>query len=98
VSATKTKILLLTLFTITRTKLLNFLFIFRFPKAGASQYANSLQQMEDPEVKRRAEEEDDKRREDTEEADDPDELARARAMDEFKDNHRRGWGNRHNRS
>lgn len=33
-----------------------------------------------------------------EETDDPEELARKRAMDEYKDDHRRGWGNRHNRS
>ncbi|XP_018336513.1 immunoglobulin-binding protein 1 [Agrilus planipennis] len=32
------------------------------------------------------------------ENDDEETLARARAMDEFKDDHRRGWGNRMNRS
>ncbi|KAL0851588.1 hypothetical protein ABMA28_007370 [Loxostege sticticalis] len=32
------------------------------------------------------------------EEDDPEELARQRSMDEYKDDHRRGWGNRHNRS
>ncbi|XP_045776216.1 immunoglobulin-binding protein 1 [Maniola jurtina] len=32
------------------------------------------------------------------EDDDPEELARQRAMDEYKDDHRRGWGNRYNRS
>ncbi|KAJ0182806.1 hypothetical protein K1T71_002175 [Dendrolimus kikuchii] len=32
------------------------------------------------------------------EEDDPEELARQRNMDEYKDDHRRGWGNRHNRS
>ncbi|XP_028160922.1 immunoglobulin-binding protein 1b [Ostrinia furnacalis] len=32
------------------------------------------------------------------EEDDPEELARQRGMDEYKDDHRRGWGNRHNRS
>ncbi|CAH0592131.1 unnamed protein product [Chrysodeixis includens] len=32
------------------------------------------------------------------EDDDPEELARQRNMDEYKDDHRRGWGNRHNRS
>ncbi|CAH0724504.1 unnamed protein product, partial [Brenthis ino] len=30
--------------------------------------------------------------------DDPEELARKRNMDEYKDEHRRGWGNRYNRS
>jgi hypothetical protein len=33
-----------------------------------------------------------------EEIDDPERLARNRAMDEYKDDHRRGDGNRHNRS
>ncbi|XP_045539359.1 immunoglobulin-binding protein 1 [Papilio machaon] len=32
------------------------------------------------------------------EEDDPEELERQRNMDEYKDDHRRGWGNRHNRS
>lgn len=32
------------------------------------------------------------------EADDPDTLTRARDLDEYKDDHRRGYGNRHNRS
>ena len=31
-------------------------------------------------------------------SDDPIELARQRAMDEFKDDNKRGWGNRYNRS
>lgn len=32
------------------------------------------------------------------EEDDEETLARARHMDEYKDDHRRGWGNRANRS
>jgi immunoglobulin-binding protein 1 len=32
------------------------------------------------------------------EKDDLETLVRARAMDEYKDTHRRGWGNRANRS
>ncbi|XP_051160826.1 immunoglobulin-binding protein 1b [Leptopilina boulardi] len=32
------------------------------------------------------------------EQDDEESINRARAMDEYKDNHRRGWGNRNNRS
>lgn len=32
------------------------------------------------------------------EQDDSEELARARAMDEYKDEFKRGWGNRYNRS
>ncbi|CAH0405582.1 unnamed protein product [Chilo suppressalis] len=38
------------------------------------------------------------RKERLEEEDDPEELERKRNMDEYKDDHRRGWGNRHNRS
>lgn len=33
-----------------------------------------------------------------EDDDDPEELQRKRNMDEYKDDHRRGWGNRYNRS
>ncbi|KAH0951499.1 hypothetical protein HN011_002975 [Eciton burchellii] len=36
--------------------------------------------------------------EEMEEKDDPEHLERRRAMDEYKDTHRRGWGNRANRS
>ncbi|CAH3971069.1 immunoglobulin-binding protein 1 [Pieris brassicae] len=38
------------------------------------------------------------KKEELAEDDDPEELARQRSMDEYKDDHRRGWGNRHNRS
>ncbi|VVD02473.1 unnamed protein product [Leptidea sinapis] len=38
------------------------------------------------------------RKEQMVEEDDPEELQRQRNMDEYKDDHRRGWGNRHNRS
>lgn len=37
-------------------------------------------------------------KEEMEEKDDPEHLEQARAMDEYKDTHRRGWGNRANRS
>lgn len=37
-------------------------------------------------------------KEEKEERDDPEYLEQARAMDEYKDTHRRGWGNRANRS
>ncbi|XP_011861988.1 PREDICTED: immunoglobulin-binding protein 1b [Vollenhovia emeryi] len=37
-------------------------------------------------------------KEEMEEKDDPEHLERTRAMDEYKDTHRRGWGNRANRS
>lgn len=38
------------------------------------------------------------RKEVLEETDDPEERERQQNMDEYKDNHRRGWGNRYNRS
>lgn len=37
-------------------------------------------------------------KEEMEEKDDSEYLERTRAMDEYKDTHRRGWGNRANRS
>lgn len=40
----------------------------------------------------------DTEKEQMEESDDPEYLQRKRDMDEFKDEHRRGWGNRMNRS
>lgn len=42
--------------------------------------------------------EEDKRKEEMEEIDDPEYIQRMRDKDEFKDEHRRGWGNRMNRS
>ncbi|CAK1544380.1 unnamed protein product [Leptosia nina] len=45
-----------------------------------------------------ADEAEEVRKEEEEEDDDPEELARKRNMDEYKDDHRRGWGNRYNRS
>lgn len=51
--------------------------------------ANDSPAQEDPE---------DLKKEEDVEKDDEEYLARTRAMDEYKDNHRRGWGNRYNRS
>ena len=44
------------------------------------------------------EEQEDVKKEELIEADDPETLRQLRAMDEYKDAHRRGWGNRANRS
>lgn len=55
--------------------------------------------LQDTDIEKSAQE--DKEAEENEEKiriDDPEVLARARAMDEYKDLHRRGWGNRANRS
>lgn len=51
-----------------------------------SQNAESIADREEEEKERRVEE------------DDEEMLARQREMDEYKDTHRRGWGNRYNRS
>lgn len=44
------------------------------------------------------EEQEDVKKEEMIEADDLEILRQLRAMDEYKDTHRRGWGNRANRS
>lgn len=60
-------------------------------------YANSLQRYaEQPDLRREQEEQSDEEREEKEEREDPDELARKRTWDEFKDENPRGSGNRHN--
>ncbi|KAK6183288.1 hypothetical protein SNE40_010794 [Patella caerulea] len=52
----------------------------------------------DPEQDKIAQENEAEEKENKIEQDDPDELLRARNMDDWKDDHRRGWGNRKNRS
>lgn len=60
-------------------------------------YGNSLYDWaNDPEKKVAEEVSEEERKERLEEADDPVELARRRRMDDWKDEHRRGEGNRHN--
>lgn len=71
--------------------------IFPDPEKSKQMAKNSLQNMTDEEEKR-LEEQDEVEKEQKMEADDPEALARARGMDEWKDEHRRGEGNRHNRS
>lgn len=51
-----------------------------------------------PGAMRRQEEEEARLKEEKEEIDDEEELDRKRRMDEYKDDHKRGEGNRHNRS
>jgi len=71
--------------------------IFPDPEKAASNQQKSLQRM--TEVNNREEEEKETAdNEDLAENEDPEYLARQRAMDEFKDEVRRGDGNRHNRS
>lgn len=60
-------------------------------------YGNSLYDWaNDPEKKAKEDESEEERKERLVEADDSIELARSRAMDDWKDDHRRGEGNRHN--
>ncbi|XP_026731671.1 immunoglobulin-binding protein 1 [Trichoplusia ni] len=64
-----------------------------FPGACTSIPHTTIQNTEED-----ADEADRIRKERLVEDDDPEELARQRNMDEYKDDHRRGWGNRYNRS
>uniref|UniRef100_A0A914VXC3 TAP42-like protein n=1 Tax=Plectus sambesii TaxID=2011161 RepID=A0A914VXC3_9BILA len=60
----------------------------RFPKPGAPKVAAPVRTEDDSDEERET-------REEREE--DADQLRSARALDEYKDDHRRGWGNRHNK-
>lgn len=61
--------------------------------------SKSLQDYASGKVDGRTEEEkEEMRKEKLEEEDDEETIDRARAMDEYKDTHKRGWGNRYNRS
>ncbi|CAG9796880.1 unnamed protein product [Diatraea saccharalis] len=64
-----------------------------FPASGTNIAHTNIQSTEAD-----ADEEEKIRKERLEEEDDLEELERKRNMDEYKDDHRRGWGNRHNRS
>lgn len=63
-----------------------------FPPPGSLQ-----DRAADPDQDARALEQEEAEKEAKEENDDPEELARKRNMDEYKDDHKRGEGNRHNR-
>lgn len=65
----------------------------QFPASGTNIPHTTIQSTETD-----ADEAEQIRKERLEEDDDPEELARQRNMDEYKDDHRRGWGNRYNRS
>lgn len=64
-----------------------------FPSAGTNIPHTTIQTAEAD-----ADEAEEVRKEQLVENDDSEELARQRNMDEYKDDHRRGWGNRYNRS
>ncbi len=68
-----------------------------FPAPGKAKGGSSLQDMAaDAEAAKAREEEEEREKERKEEEDDQIELARKRRMDEYKDTHKRGEGNRHN--
>lgn len=58
----------------------------------------SLQEAAISGVSQKADEKEAEQKEQLLEEDDEDYIQRMRAQDEFKDDHRRGWGNRMNRS
>ncbi|KAL4713950.1 hypothetical protein ACJJTC_015604 [Scirpophaga incertulas] len=64
-----------------------------FPGSGTNIAHTTIQSTEND-----ADEAEQIKKEQLVESDDPEELARQRSFDEYKDDHRRGWGNRHNRS
>lgn len=68
-----------------------------FPDSSQGGYDNSLQNRLNMDT-REHEDVEDEERERFEEIDDEQLIARNRAMDDWKDDHRRGEGNRHNRS
>ena len=68
-----------------------------FPAPGEAKKAqNSLQNRTEQDQKE-LEDEEEREKDDKEDRDDEEALARARAMDEYKDDHKRGEGNRHNK-
>jgi len=68
-----------------------------FPAPGEAKGPRSLQDIaKDEEAAKRQDEEEQRAKEKREEEDDEEELVRKRNMDEYKDWHKRGEGNRHN--
>ncbi|XP_068219382.1 immunoglobulin-binding protein 1 isoform X2 [Palaemon carinicauda] len=69
-----------------------------FPDPSLRQ--NSLQERasKDPDKGNEEEEREEAEKEEAEERDDPEKIARERERDEWRDTHRRGWGNTYNRS
>lgn len=70
----------------------------RFPDPSKSR--NCLQDIAgtNPELEKEAQEREEEEKEKAEEDDDPEKLARDRERDEWRDTHKRGWGNTYNRS
>lgn len=70
---------------------------FRFPDSETVR-ARSLQEMTNSQNAESIADREEEEKEHRVEEDDEEMLARQREMDEYKDTHRRGWGNRYNRS
>ena len=70
-----------------------------FPAPQEKSKSNSLMDKaaQSGESAKMKEEQEEAEKEDKEDRDDPNELARKRDWDEYKDDHRRGEGNRHNK-
>lgn len=64
--------------------------------AGGSNARSLLDEAKDTELAAQAAENEDVDKERKLELDDEEQIARARQFDEWKDDHRRGYGNRHN--
>ena len=66
-------------------------------KAGATGQSRSLaDEAKNTELANLKNEQEEMEKEKKIEADEEEELARSRQQDDWKDDHRRGWGNRHN--
>jgi len=69
------------------------------PEGGATVKGHNLNELVDnPDAEQEQLDAEEKEKEDKEENDDEETLRKAREWDEWKDDHRRGWGNRENRS
>ena len=61
--------------------------------------SNSLMSWaQNPDLKKQQDEDDAAAKEKADDEEDPDAIRKARGWDEFKDDNKRGWGNRYNRS
>ncbi|XP_064095402.1 immunoglobulin-binding protein 1-like [Macrobrachium nipponense] len=70
-----------------------------FPDPSQRQNHYKIVQVKNPEkIKEEEKKEEKAEKEEAEERDDPEKLARERERDEWRDTHRRGWGNTYNRS
>ncbi|XP_066980821.1 immunoglobulin-binding protein 1b [Macrobrachium rosenbergii] len=69
-----------------------------FPDPSQRQKSLQDRASQDPDKIKEEEEKEEAEKEEAEERDDPEKLARERERDEWRDTHRRGWGNTYNRS